>query len=100
MPSAEDVVELLKRTSPAGARARAVVLERARRCRFKQSGVTDKMIDELTSLGSLKADCDEDLAWAQVFRLEIEAAVRSMEEVAVVQEVRLLLFCLLVLTDA
>ena len=87
MPSAEDVVALLKKMSPAGASARAVVLVRARHCRFKQDRVTSKMIDELRTLEHLSADNGEDLAWAQQFRLEIKVAILSMENVLAVQEV-------------
>jgi hypothetical protein len=89
MSATEDLAKLLSKTSPAGVKARAVVIERARHCRFKLKGVHRRMINELATVSSLDLTLGGDTApeWALFYHIELKSAIGAMVKALDFQQV-------------
>jgi len=88
MPSTVDLAKLLSDASPEGAKARAVVVETARKHRFMIKEITQQKISELDAVSVLNLNGKNVPEWAVAYHFELKSAIRAMVKGLDFQQVR------------
>ena len=88
MSSPEDLAKLLSSASPSGVKARKVVVDRARKNRFKSTGVNQRTIHELITLSHINRESDILPDWAVLYEIEMKQTIDAMNRTLVYQQVR------------